>query len=102
MISVVSYFALVLSLFFYLRMGKFMRGKARICVATVAFGLGINKADVAGVVHMYLSSSPEHYLQEIGRAGRDGHPAKAIALPLMEELPIRHSLVHSDFVTKSQ
>ena len=49
-----------------------MRGKARICVATVAFGLGINKADVVGVVHLYLSASPEHYLQEIGRAGRDG------------------------------
>ena len=49
-----------------------MRGKARICVATVAFGLGINKSDVAGVIHMYLSNTPEHYLQEIGRSGRDG------------------------------
>lgn len=79
-----------------------MRGKARICVATVAFGLGINKADVVGVVHLYLSASPEHYLQEIGRAGRDGRPAKAIALILQDEVFVRHSLAHADFVSKSQ
>lgn len=79
-----------------------MRGKARICVATVAFGMGIDKADVVGVVHMYLSSSPEHYLQEIGRAGRDGRQATAIALPMMEEVPRRHSLEHSSIITKSQ
>ena len=79
-----------------------MRGKARICVATVAFGLGIDKADVVGIVHLYLSNSPEHYLQEIGRAGRDGRPAKAIALPAKEEVPIRHSLVHSNYISKSQ
>jgi ATP-dependent DNA helicase Q4 len=79
-----------------------MRGKARICVATVAFGLGINKADVEGVIHMYLSASPEHYLQEIGRAGRDGRPAKAIALVLSEEVLVRHSLAHSDLLSKSQ
>lgn len=79
-----------------------MRGKARICIATVAFGMGIDKADVEGVIHLYLSSSPEHYLQEIGRAGRDGRHARAIALPSIEEIPIRHSLVHSNFISKSQ
>jgi len=79
-----------------------MRGKARICVATVAFGLGINKGDIAGVIHLYLSASPEHYLQEIGRAGRDGRPARAIALVLSEEVLVRHSLAHSDLISKSQ
>ena len=81
---------------------KFLRGKARICVATVAFGLGINKPDIEGVIHLCLPPSPEHYLQEIGRAGRDGRPAIAIALPLLEELVTRHSLAHSDRLSNSQ
>ena len=81
---------------------KFLRGKARICVATVAFGLGINKPDIGGVIHLCLPPSPEHYLQEIGRAGRDGRPAIAIALPLLEELVTRHSLAHSDRLSNSQ
>jgi hypothetical protein len=79
-----------------------MRGKARICVATVAFGLGIDKADIEGIVHMYISNSPEHYLQEIGRAGRDGRHAKALALPVVDEIPMRHSLSHSNLISKSQ
>ena len=79
-----------------------MRGKARICVATIAFGLGINKADVAGVVHMHLSASPEHYVQEIGRAGRDGRPALAIALVLNDEVSVRNSLAHSDLISRTQ
>ena len=81
---------------------QFLRGKARICVATIAFGLGINKPDISGVIHLCLPPSPEHYLQEIGRAGRDGRPAKAIALPLQEEFVSRHSLAHSDRMSRSQ
>jgi ATP-dependent DNA helicase Q4 len=81
---------------------QFMRGKARICVATVAFGMGIDKADVEGIIHLNISSSPEHYLQEIGRAGRDGRQARAISFPTLEEIPVRHSLMHSNFIAKSQ
>ena len=83
-------------------MRQFLRGKARICVATVAFGLGVNKPDIDGVIHLCLPPSPEHYLQEIGRAGRDGRQAKAIALPLADEMISRHSLAHSDRLAKSQ
>lgn len=79
-----------------------MRGKARICVATIAFGLGLNKSDVRGVVHMCLPSSPENYLQEIGRAGRDNTQARAIALVLKSELSQKHSLSYSNTLSYSQ
>ena len=82
--------------------GKFMRGKARVCVATVAFGLGINKADVKGVIHLCLPPSLEHHLQEIGRAGRNGSKSRAIALVLSDEVQIRSSLSNSDCIARSQ
>lgn len=54
------------------------------------------------MIHLCLPPSPEHYLQEIGRAGRDGRAAKAIALPLEEEFVSRHSLAHSDRLSHNQ
>ncbi|XP_055504901.1 ATP-dependent DNA helicase Q4 [Leucoraja erinacea] len=54
---------------------NFMSGQLRVVVATVAFGMGLDKADVRGIIHYNMPKGFESYVQEIGRAGRDGKPA---------------------------
>lgn len=59
---------------------SFMTGEADVVVATNAFGMGVDKADVRTVAHWALPTSLEAYYQEAGRGGRDGRPARALLL----------------------
>jgi ATP-dependent DNA helicase RecQ len=59
---------------------RFSRGDAVVMCATIAFGMGIDRPDVRWVTHLDLPRSPESWYQEIGRAGRDGLPARALLL----------------------
>ena len=63
-----------------LALAHFQQHKAPVLVATVAFGMGVDRPDVGLVLHLDLPASAEGYLQESGRAGRDGNPAQCLVL----------------------
>jgi ATP-dependent DNA helicase RecQ len=74
----------------------FMAGETRVIVATIAFGMGIDKANIRGVIHYNLPKSLENHTQEIGRAGRDGQNAVCELLACGDDLTVLENFIYSD------
>lgn len=77
----------------------FMQSPDAVVVATIAFGMGIDKRDIRYVYHYNLPKSMENYAQEIGRAGRDGKPATCHLLPAMDDLTTLENFAFGDTPT---
>ena len=77
----------------------FMAGNLRVIVATIAFGMGIDKPDIRLVVHYNMPKSLENYSQEIGRAGRDGRRARCLWLACADDLTVLENFIYGDTPT---
>lgn len=78
---------------------RFMSASDRVVVATIAFGMGIDKADIRAVFHYNLPKSIENYAQEIGRAGRDGAPSHCEIFAAAEDLTVLENFTYGDTPT---
>jgi len=76
---------------------RFLTGKLDTVVATIAFGMGIDKADVRTVVHTALPGSVESFYQEIGRAGRDGLPSRTVLLHSFADRKMHDFFLERDY-----
>ncbi len=81
---------------------RFSRGDAVIMAATIAFGMGIDRPDVRWVAHTDLPKSPESWYQEIGRAGRDGAPSRALLLYGAGDIALARHRIQESPATEEQ
>ncbi len=80
---------------------KFMDGTLACIVATIAFGMGIDKKDIRRIIHYDLPKSIENYSQEIGRSGRDGMPALCEVLANRDSIHILENFIYGDTPEKN-
>ncbi|KAI8947586.1 ATP-dependent DNA helicase recQ [Xylaria longipes] len=78
----------------------FMAGDVRVVVATIAFGMGIDKADIRNILHYDISSTIEEYSQQVGRAGRDGKPSFCTIYLCREDFWLRETFVRGDLPSR--
>ncbi|EGY19062.1 ATP-dependent DNA helicase RecQ [Verticillium dahliae VdLs.17] len=78
----------------------FMASKVDIVVATIAFGMGIDKSDIRSIIHWDLSNTVEEYCQQVGRAGRDGKESHCMLYLCPEDLYVKEAFARGDLPSR--